>query len=181
MKLRKAQKNILLTWIAEGLDTSEINQRAAKFRPRFSVSKQQVDFYRKSRDFHMEEIKESGEVDALKTGLALRENRVAKLNLLAEKMLSDLLEPNKWWLPHVKGIGQGDNFERVEYFEFNRGELDTLRGVLDDIASEVGDRVKRVDATTGGEKLSSIPPEQIAQRIAYLLEVAKKRKDEDGN
>ena len=47
MKLRKAQTDILLTWIGEGLDTAEINERAAKFKPRFKVSKQQVDYYRK--------------------------------------------------------------------------------------------------------------------------------------
>lgn len=180
MKLRKAQREILLTWIAEGLDTNEINQRAAKYRPRFKVSKQQVDFYRKSRDIHLDEIKESGEVGALKTGLALKENRVEKLSMLAEKILVDLAEADKWWLPQVKGIGQGENFERVEYFEFNRGEIETLRGLLDDIAAEVGDRVKKADVTSNGQPVS-LPPEQIAQRIAYLLEVAKKRKEEDGN
>lgn len=181
MRLRKAQQTILLTWIAEGLDTNEINQRATKFRPRFQVSKQQVDFYRKSRDLHLEEIKESSETNALKIGFALREYRVAKLNQLAEKIFEELTEETeKWWLPQVKGIGQGDNFERVDYAEFNKSELETFRGLLDDIAAEVGDRLKKVDVTSGGENINA-SPEQIAQRIAGLLELAKKRKEENGS
>jgi hypothetical protein len=182
MRLRKAQQTILLTWIAEGLDTGEINERAAKYRPRFKVSKQQVDFYRKSRDLKLEEIKESGEVDALKTGLATREERVKALKLLADKMYAELTnESEKWWLPQVKGIGQGSNFERVDYFEFNKGEIETFRGVLDDIAAEVGDRIKKIDATSDGKPLQAASPEQIAQRVAALMELAKKRKEDHGS
>jgi hypothetical protein len=43
---------------------------------------------------------------------------------------------------HGKGIGSQDNYERVEYEEFNKAEVESLRGVLDDIAREVGDRSK---------------------------------------
>ena len=154
MRLRKAQQKVLLTWIAEGLQTDEINERASKFRPRFKVSHQQVDYYRKSRDLKLEEIQEQAESNALKTGFALKEYRVEKLNQLAERMFQELTkEDEKWWLPQVKGIGQGPNFERVEYFEFNKSEIETLRGVLDDIAAELGDRLKKVDLTSGGQKL----------------------------
>lgn len=153
MRLKKAQKEALLSWIAEGLQTDEINKRAAKFKPRFSVSTRLVTHYRKTRGVKLEEIQDAGETNALKTGLALKENRVAKLQLLADKMLSDLLEQDRWWLLQVKGIGQGDNFERVEYFEFNKAELDAVRGVLDDIAAEVGERVRKADLTTGGKPL----------------------------
>ena len=182
MKLRKAQKVILLTWIAEGLETDEINQRAAKFRPRFKVTRQQVDHYRKTRAVSLEEIKESEEVSALKIGLALKEIRVEKLNLLGERLLEDLLgreDSDRLWLDQVKGIGSHDNYERIEYQEFNKSEVDALRGVLDDIAVEVGDRIKKVDATSDGKPLQ-LPTEQIAQRVASLLELAKKRKEENG-
>lgn len=181
MKLRKAQQKILLTWIAEGLETDEINERAAKFRPRFKVSWQQVDYYRKSRGLALEEIKEVSEVDALKTGLALKEERVKALKYLADKMLEELKTPDKWWLPQVKGIGQGDNFRQIDYFEFNKGELEALRGVFDDLAAEVGDRIKRVDATSDGKPLQSASPEQIAQRVAALVELAKTRKETNGS
>lgn len=140
MALKKAQKEAVLTWIAEGLESDEINKRAARFKPSFQVSRRSVAHYRKTRGVKLEEIQNEGETSALKTGLALREERVRKLKLMAEKMLADLTEPEKWWLPQVKGIGRGDDYERVEYFEFNRSEVDALRGVLEDIAHELGDR-----------------------------------------
>jgi hypothetical protein len=156
MKLKKRQREALLEWIAEGLESDEINKRAAKFKPPFRVLRTQVTYYRNSRQHHLEEIKESGEVDALTTGLALRGERVKALKILADKMLKELQESDKWWLPQVKGIGQGPNFERVAYFEFNKSELESFRGILDDIAAEVGDRIKRVDATSDGEALKII-------------------------
>jgi hypothetical protein len=181
MKLRKNQREFLLKLIAEGLKDSEINERAAKFKPRFKATRQQIDHYRKTRGLVLDEILEASEADALKTGLALKEERVKALKLLADKMLNELKKPDKWWLSNVKGIGQGDNFERVEYFDFNKGELDAFRATLDDIAAEVGDRIKRVDATTDGKPIQSAPPEQIAQRVAALMELAKKRKEADGH
>ena len=152
-RLTKKQREILLAWIAEGLETDEINKRAAKFKPRFKVTRQQVDHYRKTRAVKLEELQQSGESDALKTGLALKENRVAKLQRLADKMLADLLEQDKWWLLQVKGIGRGDDYERIEYYEFNKAEIDALRGVLDDIAAEVGERVRKTDLTSAGRPL----------------------------
>lgn len=153
MKLRKAQKEAVLQWIAEGLETDEINKRAARFKPRFKVLRSQVDYYRKTRGLQLDEIQQTGETDALRTGLALKENRVAKLQRLADRMLADLLEHDRWWLLQVKGIGHGENYERVEYYEFNKAEVDALRGVLDDIAAEVGERIRKTDLTTGGKPL----------------------------
>jgi PP-loop superfamily ATP-utilizing enzyme len=157
MKLRKKQREHLLQLVAEGLEISEINERAAKFRPRFKVTSQQIDYYRKSRDLQLEQIKEASETAALKTGFALREIRVARLNELAEKIYQELTEETeKWWLPQVKGIGSRDNYERIDYYEFNREELESFRGLLDDIAAEVGDRLKKVDVTSGGEPVRLI-------------------------
>ena len=144
MKLKKAQREAVLLWIAEGLETDEINKRARKFKPRFSVSRSQVDYYRKSRNISLEKIKDAGESVALTTGLAIKDNRVAVLQKLADKMMVDLLEEDKLWLKQVKGIGGNDNFERVEYYDFNKAEVDAFRGVLDDIASELGHRAPGV-------------------------------------
>ena len=148
----------MLQWIAEGLGTDEINRRASSLKPPFHVLRSQVDYYRKSRGVKLEEIQEQGEHSALTTGLALKENRVAKLKLLADKMLADLLptDTEKWWLLQVKGIGSRENYERVEYFEFNKAELESLRGVLDDIAAEVGDRVKKSDVTSNGNPIQAL-------------------------
>lgn len=146
MRLNKKQKEAVLQWVAEGLESDEINRRAAKFKPPFKVSKTQVAFYRKSRQVNLQEIKQSAEFDALKSGLALKVERVKVLQQMANKFITDLMPEddgeNKRWLLQVKGIGSQDNYERVEYYEFNKAEVDALRGVLDDIASEVGERLK---------------------------------------
>jgi hypothetical protein len=175
MRLKKAQKEALLAWIAEGLESDEINKLASKFRPRFKVSRRVVTHYRKTRDVKLDEIKEADETSALTTGLALKENRVAKLQLLADRLLKDLLsedgEENRIWLDQVKGIGSQDNYERIEYIEFNKAEIEALRGILDDIASEVGHRIKKTDLTSGGKSLTpeTMTPSEIAERVAAIL------------
>jgi hypothetical protein len=147
MKLNKRQREQLLVWVAEGLDTGEINKRAAKFKPAFSVTRQQVDHYRKTRDVSIEEIKKKDETSALKTGLSLKENRVQLLHNLAELLRKDIFENNLIWLAQAKGLGSGKNFERYDYQEFNTAEIAQLRGILDDIAAEVGDRIKKSEIT----------------------------------
>lgn len=166
MKLNKAQKEALLAWIAEGLESDEINKRASKFKPPFKVLRSQVTYYRNSRDHKIDVIQAAGEISALTTGLALKENRVATLQKLANRLLEDLFgegEKNRLWLTMVKGIGSHDNYERVEYQEFNRSEIDALRGILEDISAEVGERVRRADLTSGGKPLPrpGIDPKQL--------------------
>jgi hypothetical protein len=72
-------------------------------------------------------------------------------------MMGDLLGGNKMWLMQVKGIGGPLNYERVDYWEFNRSEVESLRGVLDDIASEMSERVRKTDLTSGGKPLPRPP------------------------
>lgn len=147
MKLNKKQKKHFLELLAEGLETGEINKRAAKFKPAFEVTRSQVDYYRKTREVDLQKIKEEDENSALKTGLAVRENRVKLLNDMAEKLRKDLFEGDKIWLDQAKGLGSGPTWERYEYKEFNAGEIAQLRGILDDIASEMNERIKRTELT----------------------------------
>lgn len=61
------------------------------------------------------------------------------------------------WLDQVKGVGSGEIATIVEYEEFNKGEVDAYRGVLDDIAKELGHRVQRQEVTgADGEQLAVI-------------------------
>lgn len=139
MRLEKGQKEKLLEWVAEGLETDEINARAQDCGPPFTVSRQQVDFYRKTRKVAVKEIAKSGELDALTSGLALKEVRVARLAKLAARMEEDLFGSGLW-LDQLKSIGSGLDQQVVEYEEFNAGEVKEYRGVLDDIARELGHR-----------------------------------------
>jgi len=146
MRLKKAQKDVLLEWIAAGMKTDEINKRAAEYKQPFNVSRQQVDGYRKRRKVDIEAIIQQDEMLSLTSGLAIKEVRVSRLKRLAELMEKDLFG-DRLWTDEVKGIGSGPIAEIVEYEEFNRSEVDAYRGVLDDIAKEVGHRVTRQELT----------------------------------
>ena len=137
MILKKAQKETLLVWIAEGLQSDEINEKAGVFDPPFSVSRQQVDYYRKTRHAKIQELKESYENKALNDGLANKAVRIRKLKRLAKKMEDDLFEKNLMWLDNAKTVATN----HYDFEEFNKAEIDAYRAVLDDIAKEVGGRV----------------------------------------
>lgn len=166
MRLLKGQKSILLEWVAAGLQSDEINKRAAVFEPPFEVSRGQVDYYRKTREIDIKALSLDSEVDALKTGLSQKAERVKRLQLLAALMEEDLFA-GVLWTENIKMIGSGEFQERVEFEEFNSAEVQQYRGVLDDIAKEVGERIQKQDITSGGEKFEPVrivevvlPPEE---------------------
>jgi hypothetical protein len=151
MRLKKAQKEALLAWIAEGLTSDEVNNRASLLDDPFEVSRQQVDHYRKTRKVQISEILQQSEHEALNAGLAKKSDRVSLLKRLAAHLTEDLFERKLFWTDMVKGIGSKEDFERIEYEEFNAAEVAQLRGVLDDIAKEVGDRKAGMDLNHDGE------------------------------
>lgn len=144
MRLRKAQKEAILAWVAEGLQSDEINARAGAFDPPFSVDRQQVDYYRKSRSIDLQAIAKVDEKNALTSGYALKEVRVQKLSKLAALLEADLFG-GFLWTEETKGVGSGDAAEVIDYDVFNASEVQQYRGVLDDIAKEVGGRTLKTD------------------------------------
>jgi hypothetical protein len=152
MRLKKTQKELTLKWIAAGLRTDEINDKAAEHNEPFSVSRQQVDYYRKTRDSDLSAIKSVSEINALVEGYALKETRVYKLSVLAALLEKDLFG-GFVWTDQVKGVGSGEIAEIVDYEEFNSAEIVQYRGLLDDIAREVGGRIAKQDITSGGDTL----------------------------
>lgn len=146
MRLKKAQREALIEWVAEGLLSDEINARAGEFNPPFSVARQTITYYRQTRRVDIDRILAESEQDALTTGLALRSERVRKLKALATRLERDLFGDEKQdyiWTDQVKGVGSGEIAEIVEYEEFNRAEIEAYRGLLDDIAKEMGDRKEK--------------------------------------
>jgi len=169
MRLRKAQKEAVIAWIAEGLLSDEINERAGAHVPPFNVSRQQVDYYRKSREAELAAMVAAGEADALSTGLALKEERVKSLKRLAALMERDLFG-GFLWTDQVKSLHDGDSYIPVDYEEFNRSEVDAYRGVLDDIAKETGGRVTKLDSLTRNIDLAQLTDSQI-ERLANGEEI----------
>jgi hypothetical protein len=141
MRLNKGQKELVLEWIAEGLQTDEINKRARLLEPPFSVGRSQVRFYRRTRGKRMDQIRSQAEDEALIAGFTTAEGRVSKLARLAALLEEDIFREGLSWTHQVKGIGPKGSFERIDYDEFNGPEIAQYRGILDDIAKETGGRV----------------------------------------
>src|SRR4030042_2975889 len=150
MRLKKAQKEKVLELIAAGAKTDEINSAGTGFNPPFTVSRQQIDQYRKTRRLELKAILRVDEKNALTTGLALKENRVLQLQRLASLMERDLLG-GFLWTEEVKGVGAGAAAEVVDYDVFNAAEVTQYRGILDDIALEMGGRSKNLVDNSGDQ------------------------------
>jgi hypothetical protein len=104
-------------------------------------------------DAHVEAFKDR----ALSEGFADKRARLVALNGLAQDLLRDLAEPATDDTPRgtyriEKKISA--NGEVIEYEVYDKAKTDSFRGLLDDIASEMGDR-KTVTELTGkdGEAL----------------------------
>jgi hypothetical protein len=140
MRLKKKQKEFVLKCVGEGLETDEINARASRCKPAFSVSRQQVDFYRASRGVQIKEIAATDEMEALRSGLALRSERVARLEKLFNRVETDLLENNLVWLPRKRALGKGKDAIVIDELHLNAAEMKIYRDLLDDVAKEMNQR-----------------------------------------
>jgi hypothetical protein len=144
MRLKKRQKEKVLELISAGAKTDEINGAGVVFDPPFTVTRSQVNKYRQTRKVELQAILKVDEKNALTTGLSLRENRIIKLQQLAELMGRDLFG-GFLWTEELKGVGSGEAAEVVEYDQFNTAEVAQYRGVLEDIAAETGGRKQTVE------------------------------------
>ena len=143
-RLTKKQREFVLAAIAEGLETDEINKRAAKCKPPFTVTRQDVDYYRKSRGLRVKDLKESGDLDALSMGFARREERVQALSEIGRSLYEDLQGA-------IRSLTDG---------QFKEGEIRQMRGIFDDLAKEMGDRKTKLEH-------SSDPDAPVTIRVQY--------------
>lgn len=78
-------------------------------------------------------------------GLALAHNRIARLTVVEELLFAQISDNDCLWPPELKNIRTEDgSFSTTEIRRFNGPLVQQYRGVLDDIAKEVGDRKERV-------------------------------------
>ena len=85
--------------------------------------------------------------EILSTGLALQHERVQLLKDMASQLNSFRNNPDLLWLKQSKQVGGGRNTQIIEETVFNAPIVRELRGVLDDIAKEVGGRVAKTELT----------------------------------
>jgi hypothetical protein len=104
----------------------------------------------------------------LNFGLALDYERIRKLKRLADFLEAQIYTrsndgtfPNVW-CPDVKVVGKGDAAEVIDIERFNSSIFLQYRGVLDDLAKEVGGRVAKseISGANGG-------PLETVVRVVY--------------
>jgi hypothetical protein len=141
VKLPREQQKKLLEWAAEGLRLHEINERAAQCDPPFEVGELQLKHARTRARKRFSELREEYEKEALAEGLSRKAVRIRRLAQLAEKLEEDLLDGDRLWVQEPKQVGA----QVIEVEKFNAAEVKEYRGLLDDIARELGDRRTKVD------------------------------------
>lgn len=127
-------------------------------------------------DAEYEQIKQQQRAAVMHHGAALDFERVAKLKRLAAFLESQIFDPGEdgsypnVWLADVKQIGGGEFAERVDLEKFNGALISEYRGVLDDIAKEVGGRIRKAEAdvTSGGQPLQGATVNVAIQDLAEL-------------
>lgn len=122
-------------------------------KSRNTLYKWHVDFKWDDRaalyDAEIEYQKEALAQESLKKYLALDYWRVEKLVRLADFLEQQIYEQgidgdfHNVWLPDVKQIGSGNVAERVDLERFNAAIFQQYRGILEDIAKEVGGRIEK--------------------------------------
>lgn len=126
----------------------------------------------------------------LNSGFALRYERLASLQRLAELLGGEIYKEDKRWLPDVKQIGAGDTAERVDIVRFNSALIEQFRRTIADIASEMGERVKGVElrGPNGGPvqvdfigMVAHLSDEELEQLIHNLDETHPPEADDDAD
>lgn len=102
--------------------------------------------------------------EILQAGFAQRFTRIAELNHLAELLQAELFTEDKRWLPDAKWIG-GDAGERVDTVRFNSAVVEQFRETLEDIAIEMGERVRGVKVS-GSLGIAQMTADDLAKAAA---------------
>lgn len=127
--LNQDQKNLVREWVAAGRSDKEIIALAGNQNPPFTISRQNIyKNYRKQTERKVREtVRAEKETDALRSGLAVKEERIRMLQETAEYVYGQIRE-----IPASKA-------NLLPSF------INAMRGCLDDIAKELGQRSNKVD------------------------------------
>lgn len=108
------------------------------------------------------------------SGLADKVARVELLNALAQDIMRQLRDGD-YQREEIKMAGNG---EHISYQVFDKARVDALRGCLDDLAAEVGDRQKTVNVRTTIEQAADLLAREYGltpESTARLVDIATKR------
>lgn len=150
------QLDALVQWLAEGMTNKQIHEASAKFDPPFEIDSRMISYYWRSKEVEIGKARAERQSRIIAQGVAMTENRIAKLVKLAEVLEADLFNHKLTWVERQKMLGSGQWGQIVSEKEFNAAEVRELRLVYDDLAKEVGDRVSRMDVTSKGHRILNI-------------------------
>ena len=128
MRLTDDQKLLIQEWVAAGHSNREIIRLAAEYDPPFAVKGANISKnFRKPVAEKVREIREEKSDDAIRSGLATKEERIRMLEKTAQYL-----------------------FERIDKIPLMQLQTvpsyaNAMRGCLDDIAKELGQRNTKVD------------------------------------
>src|SRR3990172_1461241 len=178
------QRAFALKLLAQGYTTRQVNNRAKDFDPPFELNKDNATILRRENKVSFEKAVENGRLKALTSGLAEKEKRVELLQMLAYQLAHDLVpgedgSGERVWMDRTKGIGSGVDFQVIKEEEFNASEIRELRGLLDDIAKEVGSRIKSdkeiFSQEMSNQILTTLPAEIISPAFLSVWRDIKNR------
>jgi len=140
----------VLTWVAEGLGLPEIRARAAEFDPPFEIEYRQVKHLRQRAGVKYRQIQEEIEAELIGEGLARKALRIKALTDLFDKHL-DLIQARASDPSMIEIPGGGTGLVVRDYkgiqpvYKFDAAVVREMRGLLDDIAKEKGDRNQKIE------------------------------------
>lgn len=179
-RLTPAQRSRVVELVGQGKNSTEINREGKKFKPPFEVEPSIVSYYREKLQVKFAAQKEAAERQGVSAGLAAKAERVALLERLAAVLTGDLLGADNssaanstlMWLKNMKTVAN----RPYSYKEFNAAELRELRGLIDDIAKEVGGRSPMSQQSDDTVSLSGVPADMLAANFIDLYRDVKDRK-----
>ena len=125
MRLTNEQKLLIEEWVAAGKTNQQIIRLAAEYDPPFEVKSANISkTFRKGSEKKETVILEERSAEAVSAGLAEKEARIRMLQETAEFMFE--------WMKRVPP----DKMPQI---------VNAMRGCLDDIAKELGQRSSKVD------------------------------------
>ena len=144
MRLKKNQKSCY-SGSPKGCKATKLTIVLRNLTILFGFAPTSGDGYRDRRSIELRAIQSAAEHDALSSGLAIKAERVRKLQMLAAAHGKDLFG-GFLWTNQVKALGSGEFMKVVDYEGFNTAEVQRYRGVPGDIA-KVGDRKVKSELT----------------------------------
>lgn len=81
--------------------------------------------------------------------------RVQELDAVAHKLREQIDDDERLWVREEKQVGYGKEAYVVQTRRFNNQLVEQFRACLSDIASELGERVRKSDVTSNGESVKA--------------------------